>query len=343
MPQRSVRPKGHEPGLLAVPFQGPGDGSPPLGGTCRPAACPVNDGTMCREVSYRPGPTRAVSRLATMTAGERLLEAMRRAVPLLPAEMRDEFLELLAPANLALTGGVLALWAGAHAFGVGEAVDVVLLVAGGLFLGASVFRAAGELARFVRVGAGATSESEADEAARHLARFVSIVGAATCVAVVMKAAGKAAPRRLSGLVEEPGGGTSIPKGDKFWEASDFGPDIPGTSVPQSFTLRVAGREFVIKGTHDTIKGARGATKHMAEYAAKNATAGARYSEVAYPLSSLAAALEQVERRGELAPLLRGQVTRLGTETAPHVTGGWELSFELKDGRVEVLHAVPKQK
>jgi len=261
--------------------------------------------------------------------------------------MRDEFLDLLTPANLALTAGVLALWAGLHAFGIGEVIDAVLLVAGGLFLGASVFNAAGDLVQFVHTGAGAKTEAALDEAARHLAKFVTVVGVATFVVIIMKVGGKSVPRKLSGPVEGEASEIGLGRGAEgkghWWEASEFGPDYPGTTVPQSFKLKVAGREYVIKGALDPVRGPRGGTKHMAEYASKYGTTRTRAGQVDFPISSLAGALEQVEKSGDLGPLLGGQVKRLGTEEAPYVKGGWELSFDYVDGKVEVLHAVPKRK
>jgi hypothetical protein len=310
----------------------------------------IDDGTMCRMVSCLPGPTREINRVASLSATDKLLEAMRRAAPLLPAGMRDEFLGLLSPTNLAVTAAVLAVWAGSHAFGVGEVVDVLVLIAGGFFLGWSAFSAAADLVQFVRVGAEAKAEADLDVAARHLARFVSVVGVATFVAVVMKVGGKAVPRRLSGLVEKEGGdpigaGGGAPAEGPWWEVTDRDtvPDHPGTSVPQRFTLKVAGREFAVKGTYDPARGPLGATKHMQEYAARYGTAGARAGQVDYPISPLAGALEEVVESGDLVPLLRGQVKRLGTEEAPYVKGGWEFSFEFNNGRVEVFHAVPKRK
>ena len=156
--------------------------------------------------------------------------------------------------------------------------------------------------------------------------------------MIMKAGGKSAPRRLSGVAQAEGAAGRPVGGGPFWKAYDFGPDYPGTSVPQHFTLEVAGREFRIKGTLNRAGQPSGGTKHMYEYAAKYGTTGARAGQVDFPLSPLAGALEQVVRSGDLGPLLRGQVTRLGTREAPYMKGPWELSFELVNGRVEVLHA-----
>src|SRR5262245_45512839 len=119
MAHRSVRPLGHDAGRLATAERSAyGDGSPPHGWAAAGAApaCPVDDGTSCRQPSPRPGPTREFNRLATMPAADKLLEAMRRAAPLLPAGLRDEFLGLLSPVNVAVTAGVLAVWAASHAF-----------------------------------------------------------------------------------------------------------------------------------------------------------------------------------------------------------------------------------
>jgi hypothetical protein len=107
---------------------------------------------------------------------------------------------LLSPANLAILVGTLVVWAGSHAFGVGEAVDLVLLVGGVLFLGLAVFDVATELGNFLTVTSSARDDQDLDQAASHLARAIAIVGVAAFVALIAKFA-KA--RRSKATASEP--------------------------------------------------------------------------------------------------------------------------------------------
>src|SRR4051794_18427136 len=151
----------------------------------------VRDGTLCRSTSPAPGSAGRISaRVSSWDLREKLIEAMRRAAPKLPAEAREQFLALLSPANAAITGGVLLVWAGSHAFGVGEAADVVLLGIGAVTIGWQVVHAADDLNQFFRIAASAQSEADLDRAADHLARFISAVGIVVLMALIAKVASR---------------------------------------------------------------------------------------------------------------------------------------------------------
>src|SRR3954470_16150664 len=82
-------------------------------------------------------------------AADRMIEALRRAIPLLPEDMRDDVAALLSPTNIAVTTGVFALWGASHAVGVGELADAVLLALGIITLGSMAFEVAGSIGQFV--------------------------------------------------------------------------------------------------------------------------------------------------------------------------------------------------
>jgi len=148
----------------------------------------VADGTLCRAPSARPGPVAAaasdVSRCGTV---DKLLEAMRLTLPKLPAEMREAFASLLSPENIAITAGVLGLWATSHFVGVGEVVDVVIAGAGVAMLGWQAIQVAEDIGGFITTAADARSNEELDQAAVHLARAVATIGVTVFVALLTKA------------------------------------------------------------------------------------------------------------------------------------------------------------
>lgn len=78
------------------------------------------------------------------TLADKFAEALRLTAPKLPASMRGEFEALLTLGSLGIMAGALVIWAGSHAFGVGEVADVVMLLGSVIFLGEAAFDAAGE-------------------------------------------------------------------------------------------------------------------------------------------------------------------------------------------------------
>jgi hypothetical protein len=158
--------------------------------------------------------TQVTPTVAGMTASQKVAEALRRSLPLLPADARAEVEKLLEPATLAILVGVLVVWAGSHFFGVGEVVDVVLLAVGVAFLGMAAWEAGNELVSFANTAVNATSSADLDRAAHSFARAVSIIGINAVMAVLFHQTAKAVrarPSRTSrpGLIEV---GPPPPKG-----------------------------------------------------------------------------------------------------------------------------------
>lgn len=148
----------------------------------------VDDGTLCRARSPRVGIVGAFpSAVAVWDLETKLVEAARRTTPKLPAETRAEFAALLTGSNLAIFTGVLVAWAGSHFFGVGEIIDVILLVVGAFTIGLQIGQVARDLWSFVDIARNATSCDDLDLAADHLARVVVTIGITVFIALIMKA------------------------------------------------------------------------------------------------------------------------------------------------------------
>lgn len=162
------------------------------GGKCRV------DGTI-DPLPVQAASTNGVVNVATMSLDERFAEVLRRTLPLLPGEMRQEFAAMLSPTSLLIMAGTLAVWAGSHYFGVGFVVDALLLLGGAIFLGYQVITAAMELCSAISLTAQATTSADLDRAAALLASFVATVGVAVFSALLMKGAKAAAPSARAGI------------------------------------------------------------------------------------------------------------------------------------------------
>jgi hypothetical protein len=132
-------------------------------------------------------PKAAAHSVADWPLEKKFEEVLRRTTPKLPFAMQQEFAQLLTPQAIAMTAAILAALAVAHLFGVGEVVDIALLLVGVVFLGLSIFDVVSHLADFLVGTARADSSADLDEAAEHLAYAISVIGVAAFLALLRKA------------------------------------------------------------------------------------------------------------------------------------------------------------
>jgi hypothetical protein len=294
-----------------------------------------------------------------MGTGEKLVEAMRRAVPKLGPELRKQLAGLLSTENQVMLGGILGGWALLHlAGGAGLAVDAWLGFWMAYTLGRAASQALSDLIDFGITAARARTEADLDRAAASFAEFVGIAGLTVLFALIGKLGGRLAGtgRATGGGGEPPTFGAAVERspgggGGPWWEVSEPGPNWEGTSVPQTFTMKVGGQVFKVL---------RNATEHMWEYAREPVMKGegrARQqvgwssknpwgsaSEVDYPLSSLAGALEQAAKQlkgtvpGEGAPPVQGAPA--GYQYPLMYFDNWEIGLAPGEGFWKVTHAMP---
>lgn len=146
----------------------------------------IDPGTLTLTRSPTPGPLNFIG----LTTQERIAEAMRRALPMLPAEARRQVEAMLTPESLAIIAATLLVWAGSHLFGVGEIVDLILLTVGFAVLGLSVFSGGQELYNFARTAVDARTDADLDRAAGHFASAVNILGISLVSALLLRSSGQ---------------------------------------------------------------------------------------------------------------------------------------------------------
>lgn len=134
------------------------------------------------------------------TLEEKFTEVLKRTAPRLPTGLRREFEALLTPESLAIMAGTFVVWAGSHAFGVGEVADIALVVVGAAFVGLAILDVARALGNCIHLTVTADSHQELDQAADELARAIAIVGVTGLIALLAKVAhsGKGKGARKSG-------------------------------------------------------------------------------------------------------------------------------------------------
>jgi len=162
-------------------------------------------GTVVTSVNAHPtsltDPDRDVASLSTQ---DKLQEAIRRALPLMPDEVRREVEAMFTPQALAIMAGLAALWAASHVAVIGEIADVALLITGGILLGAAAWDVGTHLAGFLTKATGATSDAELDDAARDFAAAVLLTGVAAVGSILLSKRPARGVPRVKGPPAKPG-------------------------------------------------------------------------------------------------------------------------------------------
>lgn len=125
-----------------------------------------------------------------MTTTEKIAETIRRAILLLPADVGKELMALLDPLALAIVVGVVVVWAVSHFIGVGEIIDVVLIIIGIISIGPIAWKAGEHLINFAIGAVGAKVSEDLDKAAEHLSEAIALLGVQVIMALLLKKAPK---------------------------------------------------------------------------------------------------------------------------------------------------------
>ena len=107
-------------------------------------------------------------------------------------EAKSQLLQLVSPDSLKIVAAVLVAWILAHAFGLGEIIDAILLVGGALSIGWAIFDGVDHLYDFAKLTYTARSSHDLEMAADHLAKAIAILGIQAVMAVIFR--GAKAPR-----------------------------------------------------------------------------------------------------------------------------------------------------
>ena len=136
--------------------------------------------------------------VSQLDAANKLAFAAKLSVAFLPATLAREVLAIFTPATVASMAAIFAVYMAAHATGVGQAIDIGMLIAGGVFFGMDAFTIFTDIAGFANA-VNAQNEDDLEIAGQHLASAVAKVGVdALMTLLTSKIAKKIAP------VEEPG-------------------------------------------------------------------------------------------------------------------------------------------
>jgi hypothetical protein len=162
-----------------------------------------------RPVAAPGRPATRAKTISEMTTAEKLAEAVRRAIALLPGEIGERLKELLSPEAIAMMAGFAAAYVVSQVTPIGWVADIIvggLLAATVLMVGSEVIDIVKLLIGFAEKASAAATEQDLDQAAQLFAAAVSKAGVDILMAILFHKAGKAANLkppgpRSPGLVE----------------------------------------------------------------------------------------------------------------------------------------------
>jgi hypothetical protein len=128
--------------------------------------------------------------VAVMPLTDRLKEVLTRSKKNFGPETARAIDELLSPVNLAILAGTLTVWAGSHLVGVGEIVDVLLLVVGAFTIGWSIADVAKDLYTFSERTINARTDADLDAAAKAFSHAIVLAGITVVMALLLRKSAK---------------------------------------------------------------------------------------------------------------------------------------------------------
>jgi len=117
---------------------------------------------------------------------QRITEAITRSKEFMPDNIAHQIDALLTPEALGILVTTLTIWAGSHFFGVGEIVDVGLLLVGAFFVGWSITDVANNLLIFSNKTINARNDEDLNIAARAFAAAVITAGLTAVMALLLR-------------------------------------------------------------------------------------------------------------------------------------------------------------
>jgi hypothetical protein len=129
-----------------------------------------------------------------MSVVERLARVLDLSEKHFAPEVWRMISSFVTPLNLEIMAGSLVLWAGSHLFGIGEIVDVLLLVIGAFTIGWSIWDVARDLYNFADYTINGTTDSDLERAAEAFAHAVVLAGVTVVMALLLRKSVKEMPK-----------------------------------------------------------------------------------------------------------------------------------------------------
>jgi hypothetical protein len=166
--------------------------------------------------------TQRVERVVTLTADPKLIGH----------EAAEQLKGLVSGPNLAIMAGSIAVLIGAHAFGVGEAADVILLAVGFIMLGPMIIDVVKLLVKMFGLIKNAQTDDDLKAAAEILAKVITLIGIMALISLLTKGAAKRARLKQQRIKSEPLEAPKVePKAGKVEPKAEPPKPVPKSKIP----------------------------------------------------------------------------------------------------------------
>jgi hypothetical protein len=175
-----------------------------------------------------------------MTLRQRFIEVLKLTPNHMAPELAAQFRAMLTPSTMAMIAITFTALAVSQAFGVGEVVDLILLVVGTIFVGMAMFTAAKDIVECAKTTVQARTPADLDRAAAYLAQAVAILGVVVFFELVAKVGEKFGGATSAG---EEGSAAEKPTVKSSEELPQKEPPAPRKAPPrQEITDPIAERQ-----------------------------------------------------------------------------------------------------
>jgi hypothetical protein len=187
-----------------------------------------------------------------MSPSERLSEILRRSESNFGPEVRQQIEQLRSPTSLAIMAGTLAVWGGSHAFGVGEGVDIALLLVGAFTIGLGIGDVLTSLYTVADTSLNGRTDADLNKGAQAFSHAVVVGGITTVSALLLhKGAAAKASEATANTVEGRLGATECKLQQRTPQLAPEPPpkapteippeEVPPPKAPQSLREQYLGR------------------------------------------------------------------------------------------------------
>lgn len=125
------------------------------------------------------GPSRSrsgVTHFSDLSSNAKMTEVLLRAMSKMPNETKNAFMQMVSPEALKTMAAIFAVWGASHAFGAGEAIDIILIGIGYAFVGRAALDGVKSIYEGIKGALLAKDDRQLDSAAEAMARGITTLG-----------------------------------------------------------------------------------------------------------------------------------------------------------------------
>lgn len=117
-----------------------------------------------------------VTHFSDLSSNTKVTEVLLRAMARMPHETKNAFMQMVSPEALKTMAAIFVVWGASHAFGAGEAIDIILIGIGYAFVGWAALDGVKSIYEGIKGALFAKDDRQLDSAAEAMARGITTLG-----------------------------------------------------------------------------------------------------------------------------------------------------------------------